>query len=160
MKKTANPEAAGTETKQGSGDVHERNDITAGDHVHDRVYRRLPEDIKNILRQEAKFSGANFPGEDSDQVDTGKSPKTEDTGLTRSRGWFRLGFALSVFFACLLALVYRHGPVISEHLPALEAGIANYSEIVEQGRREVEETLHWLPGIIDRLTRALHDIAR
>ena len=159
MKKTANPEGAGPEPNQGSELVHECNDKTASDHVHDRVYRRLPEDIKNILRQEAKFSGANFPGEDSDQADAGTSPKSGDTGPSRSRGWFRLGFALSVFCACLLALVYRHGPVISEHLPALEAGIASYSEIVEQGRREIGATFHWLPGIIDRLTRALQGIA-
>ena len=132
--------------------------MTASDHVHDRVYRRLPEDIKNILRQEAKFSGANLPGEDSDQAETGKIPVTEDTGSSRSRGWFRLGFALSVFSACLLALVYRHGPVISELLPASEAGIASYSEFVEQGRREIEEAFYWLPGIIDRLTRALQEI--
>lgn len=160
MKKTANPEGAGPEPNQGSEVVHERNDMTAGDHVHDRVYRRLPEDIKNILRQEAKFSGANFPGEDPDQVDTGKSPKTQDTGSSRSRGWFRLGFALSVFCACLLALVYRHGQVISEHFPALEAGIASYSEIVERGRREIEATFYWLPEFIDRMTRALQGIAR
>lgn len=162
MNKTAVPEAAKPEPNHDSGamSVNERNDMTASDHVHDRVYRRLPEDIKNILRQEAKFSGAKIPGEDLDQVDNGKSPKSEDTGSSRSRGWFRLGFALSVFCACLLALVYRHGPVISEHIPALEAGIASYSEIVEQVRREIEATFFWLPGFIDRLTRAFQGIAR
>lgn len=159
MKKTAIPEGTGPEPNRGSEVVHERKDMTASDHFHDRVYRRLPDDIKNILRQEAKFSGANLPGEDSDQAETGKSPEIEYAGSSRSRGWFRLGFALSVFSACLLALVYRHGPVISEHLPALEAGIASYSEIVEQGRREIEETFYWLPEFIDRLTRALQEIA-
>ena len=160
MKKTANPEARGTETKQGSEFVHELTDISASDHVQDRAYRELSDDIKNILRQEAKFSGADLPGGDSGRVDARKSRDTVDTGPSRSRGWFRLGFAISVFCACLLALIYRHGPAISEHLPVLETGIASYSEIVDRGRREAEETLHWLPETVDRLFQALREISR
>ena len=155
MRTTANPGATGTETKQDSEIAHERKDMTATDHGHDRAYRGLSDDIKNILRQEARFSGANFPGEDSDHVNAEKSPDTEDAGSPRSRGWFRLGFTSSVFFACLLALIYRYGPVISEHLPELEAGIASYSEIVDRGRHEAEETLYWLPELADRLVQAL-----
>ena len=133
---------------------------STSDHENEREYRELSDDTKQILRQEARFSGASIPGDTTEQVRSEHSPSKQPREQTRSKGWFRLGFTAAIFLACALAVVYRHGEAISENCPTLERGIVTYLEIVDRGHQIAAENLRWLGEYADVMTDALGDLMR
>ncbi len=111
---------------------------------------RLSREVQAILREEALFSGAVLPraGNPPDgELSRSDADRRRSPGIAssrRSRGWFRLGFALSALTATLLAAAYRHGTSLSADMPWAAESLSALASHVDRGRVLAEDHFGWI----------------
>ncbi|MDE2792548.1 MAG: hypothetical protein OXI81_19305 [Paracoccaceae bacterium] len=119
---------------------------------------KLPDEVRAILRDEARFSGAVFP-DDPTTTHAGKDAAVPEPGLSDkdrpAKGWFRLGFAFSLLVACCLAAAYRHRIVIADHVPDVAPSLVALAEQVVAARRLAEVHFAWIPELTSRVATIL-----
>ena len=89
---------------------------------------------------------------DEAERDAAAAYEGEETPAPRSGGGFRRGFRTIILLAVIGLLLYVFAPRLAGMVPALEAPLAAYVEMVNAGRAWLDQTIGGLMGTLDGMS--------